>query len=85
MVFSRAYRSVDAYLSARITSRGLYMSDFAVLEALLHKGALTVAVIAEKVGMGEVRSFQGSIVSRRWASFGAGVPAARTASRLRSS
>lgn len=53
MVFSRAYRSVDAYLSARITSRGLYMSDFAVLEALLHKGALTVAVIAEKVGMGE--------------------------------
>jgi AraC-like DNA-binding protein len=53
MVFSRAYRSVDAYLSARITSRGLYMSDFAVLEVLLHKGALTVAVIAEKVGMGE--------------------------------
>jgi len=53
MVFSRAYRSVDAYLSARLTSRGLYMSDFAVLEALLHKGALTVAVIAEKVGMGE--------------------------------
>src|SRR5580698_10851660 len=52
-VFSRAYRSVDAYLQARITSRGLYMSDFAVLEALLHKGALTVAVIAEKVGMGE--------------------------------
>jgi AraC-like DNA-binding protein len=53
MVFSRAYRSIDAYLSARLTSRGLYMSDFAVLEALLHKGALTVAVIAEKVGMGE--------------------------------
>jgi AraC-like DNA-binding protein len=53
IVFSRAHRSVDAYLQARITSRGLYMSDFAALEALLHKGALTVAVIAEKVGMGE--------------------------------
>ncbi len=53
MVFARAYRSVEAYLQARITAHGLYMSDFAVLEALLHKGALTVAVIAEKVGMGE--------------------------------
>jgi AraC family transcriptional regulator len=53
IVFVRAYRSVNAYLQPRITSRGLYVSDFAVLEALLHKGALTVAVIAEKVGMGE--------------------------------
>jgi AraC-like DNA-binding protein/DNA-binding MarR family transcriptional regulator len=53
MVFARAYRSVDAYLQARITSRGLYVSDFAVLEALLHKGALTVALVAEKVGIGE--------------------------------
>lgn len=53
MVFSRANRSVEAYLQARITSRGLYMSDFAVLEALLHKGSLTLASIAEKIGMGE--------------------------------
>jgi AraC-like DNA-binding protein len=53
MVFVRAFQSADAYLQARITSRGLYVSDFAVLEALLHMGALTVAVIAEKVGMGE--------------------------------
>jgi AraC-like DNA-binding protein len=53
MVFTRAFHSADAYLQARITSRGLYVSDFAVLEALLHKGALTVGVIAEKAGMGE--------------------------------
>jgi AraC-like DNA-binding protein len=53
MVFARAFRSADAYLQARVTSRGLYVADFGVLEALLHKGALTVALIAEKVGMGE--------------------------------
>src|SRR5580692_1444428 len=85
MVFSRAYRSVDAYRSARITSRGLYMSDFAVLEALLHKGALTVALIADKVGMGESSIVPGvdrleamGLVRRRRAR-------GETASRLRSS
>jgi MarR family 2-MHQ and catechol resistance regulon transcriptional repressor len=93
MVFARAFRSADAYLQARVTSRGLYVADFAVLEALLHKGALTVAVIAEKVGMGEssiVPSVDrleplGFVRRRRARSENRIAPAARTASRLRSS
>jgi AraC-like DNA-binding protein len=53
IVFMRAFRAADAYIQARVTSRGLYVAEFGVLEALLHKGALTIAVLADKVGMGE--------------------------------
>jgi AraC-like DNA-binding protein len=48
-VFGRAYMSVSAYLEAGITARGLYMSDFHVLEILLHKGPLTAAAITDKL------------------------------------
>jgi len=54
IVFARAFRSVDAYIQARIASRGIYMSDFAVLEALVHKGPLTAKAIAQKIHMSEV-------------------------------
>jgi AraC-like DNA-binding protein len=49
IVFGRAFLSASAYLEAGIGTRGLYMSDFHVLEVLLHKGPLTVAAIAEKI------------------------------------
>lgn len=48
IVFARACRSAVAYIEAGITTRGLYIGEFAVLEVLLHKGALTTALIAQK-------------------------------------
>lgn len=48
LVFNRAHRSVSAYLEAGITTRGLFLSDFAVLELLLHKGPSALDTIAEK-------------------------------------
>jgi AraC family transcriptional regulator len=46
-VFGRAYRSLVAYAETGITARGVYLSDFAVLEALLHKGPLTMTALAQ--------------------------------------
>ena len=48
LVFNRAHRSVSAYLEAGITTRGLFLSDFAVLELLLHKGPSALDTIAGK-------------------------------------
>ena len=48
IIFNRAHRSVSAYLEAGITTRGLFLSDFAVLELLLHKGPSALDAIAEK-------------------------------------
>jgi MarR family 2-MHQ and catechol resistance regulon transcriptional repressor len=52
-VFGRAYRAALAYVEAGITTSGIYIGDFAVLEALLHKGPLSMTAIAQKTGLTE--------------------------------
>lgn len=49
LVLWKAFRSVEACSLESIRNLGLGRSDFGVLEALLHKGPLTVNVIARKV------------------------------------
>src|SRR6267154_61937 len=48
IVLRRAYHSLVDFLESGITSRGVALSDFVVLEVLLHKGELTAAEIAKK-------------------------------------
>jgi len=49
LVLWKAYDSLRRYAERNIASLPLGMSDFAILEALLHKGPLPVNVIAAKV------------------------------------
>ena len=49
LVLARAYGSMVKYIEGAITAQGLGLSDFMVLEVLLHKGPLTISVIGEKV------------------------------------
>jgi MarR family 2-MHQ and catechol resistance regulon transcriptional repressor len=49
LVLARAYGSISAYIEGSITAQGLGLSDFMVLEVLLHKGPLTISAIGEKV------------------------------------
>src|SRR3984885_4573990 len=49
LVLARAYHSIGEYIEGSITAQGLILSDFMVLEVLLHKGPLTISVIGEKV------------------------------------
>jgi MarR family transcriptional regulator, 2-MHQ and catechol-resistance regulon repressor len=49
LVLARAHGSVAAFIEGAITAQGLGLSDFMVLEVLLHKGPLTISVIGEKV------------------------------------
>jgi MarR family 2-MHQ and catechol resistance regulon transcriptional repressor len=49
LVLWRAARAVEAHAAGSVSAAGLCASDFAVLEALLHKGALPVGAIGEKV------------------------------------
>ena len=48
-VLVRAYRSMAEVLEASVAEEGMCLSDFAVLEVLLHKGSLPISVIGEKV------------------------------------
>src|SRR5258708_12930948 len=48
IVVRGAYHSVVGFLESGITARGVALSDFVVLEVLLHKGDLTAAEIAKK-------------------------------------
>src|SRR6267154_412130 len=48
IVLRRAYHSIVGFLESGITARGVALSDFVVLEVLLHKGELTAAEIAQK-------------------------------------
>src|SRR5229473_3343834 len=48
IVLRRAYHSIVDFLESGITARGVALSDFVVLEVLLHKGDLTAAEIAKK-------------------------------------
>ncbi|MDQ2832412.1 MAG: MarR family transcriptional regulator [Acidobacteriota bacterium] len=49
LVLARAYTSMAAYIEGSMAAEGLGISDFAVLEVLLHKGPLTISAIGEKV------------------------------------
>ncbi len=49
LVMMKAHRSIAAYVETRLGALGIGMSDFMVLEVLLHKGPLTISAIGEKV------------------------------------
>ncbi len=49
MVLAKASGSIRAYLEDSLASQGIGLSDFMVLEALLHKGPLTISAIGGKV------------------------------------
>ena len=49
LVLWKAFRAVESAAARSITSFGINPTDFGVLEALLHKGPLTVKQIGKKV------------------------------------
>ena len=49
LVLARAYGSISAYVERCVATSGLILSDFMVLEVLLHKGPLTMSGIGDKV------------------------------------
>ncbi len=49
LVLAKAYSSIASYIEGAVTAQGLGLSDFMVLEVLLHKGPLTISAIGEKV------------------------------------
>lgn len=49
VVVARAHGALAAYVEACIADEGLGLSDFMVLEVLLHKGPMTISDIGEKV------------------------------------
>ena len=49
IVLARCYRAVSQIAESSISEAGLGLSDFAALEALLHKGPLTITEIQAKV------------------------------------
>jgi len=48
-VFAKAHRSVSAQVEESVARHGLCLSDFMALEALLHKGPLTIGEIGARV------------------------------------
>jgi MarR family 2-MHQ and catechol resistance regulon transcriptional repressor len=51
LVMMKAMQAITRYALANLEQTGLGLSDFAVLEALLHKGPLPVNVIGPKVNL----------------------------------
>ena len=49
LVITRSYRVLSLLAEQSIANAGLGLTDFAALEALLHKGPLTISQIQEKV------------------------------------
>jgi MarR family 2-MHQ and catechol resistance regulon transcriptional repressor len=48
-VLSKCVKAIAAHAERHIAELGLGVTDFAVLEALLHKGPLSISTIGEKV------------------------------------
>ena len=48
-VMARASHAVGTYIERSMGQQGFCLTDFMILEALLHKGALTISAIGEKV------------------------------------
>ena len=49
LVIAKSYRALSLLAEQSIANTGLCLTDFAALEALLHKGPLTITEIQEKV------------------------------------
>src|ERR1700742_1836802 len=49
LVIAKSYRALSLLAEQSITNTGLCLTDFAALEALLHKGPLTISQIQDKV------------------------------------
>jgi MarR family 2-MHQ and catechol resistance regulon transcriptional repressor len=49
LVLMRSHRALSLLAAASIAKAGLCLTDFAALEALLHKGPLTISEIQDKV------------------------------------
>ena len=49
LVLFRASRSLTEFLEARLAREGIQTAEFAILEALLHKGPLAMVDIEQKV------------------------------------
>jgi MarR family 2-MHQ and catechol resistance regulon transcriptional repressor len=49
LILSRASSAVATYIERSFGQRGFCLTDFLILEALLHKGPLTISSIGEKV------------------------------------
>jgi len=47
VVLARAYRSMAAFVERSVASLDIGLSDFMILEALLHKGPLTMSELCE--------------------------------------
>jgi MarR family transcriptional regulator, 2-MHQ and catechol-resistance regulon repressor len=51
LVLARCHRALSQIAERSIVDAGLCLTDFAALEALLHKGPLTITEIQSKVGL----------------------------------
>ncbi len=49
LVMMKAHRSLQALMERSIASLGIGLSDFMILEALLHKGAMKISALGETV------------------------------------
>jgi MarR family 2-MHQ and catechol resistance regulon transcriptional repressor len=49
LILARASSAVGTYIERSFGQRGFCLTDFMILEALLHKGPLTISAIGEKV------------------------------------
>ena len=49
IVLARAYRALAEWTERSMASHGMCLSDFMVLEVLLHKGPMTMSAMGEKV------------------------------------
>ena len=49
LVLVKAYGSIVSYIEGAFAAQGIGLSDFMVLEVLLHKGPQTISAIGEKV------------------------------------
>jgi MarR family transcriptional regulator, 2-MHQ and catechol-resistance regulon repressor len=49
IVLSRAYAAIAHYAERSIAAQGLGLTDFMVLEVLIHKGPLTISAIGSKI------------------------------------
>ena len=49
VVLARTHRAMAGYVEQTVAAQGLCLSDFMVLEVLLHKGPMTISEIGQKV------------------------------------
>src|SRR5580700_10354878 len=51
IVLARCWRAVSQVAEQSVSEAGMCLTDFVALEALLHKGPLTITEIQEKIGL----------------------------------